>query len=160
VVSQVGIVTTCEWRDIKRDVGFRIRHGIYCTLASYSSRTYFTLWRSRQFTITVCTSLHTYWILLVCCPSPVLWYRLPTADFPLPGFSNCPCPTATVHSLELHLYCFLFSLTVLRHNLAMVRHVTVHVIKFMLQPELPLIGHNLLYRAWTKRDLIYVLYLY
>jgi hypothetical protein len=26
---------------------------------------------------------------------PVLWYRLPTADVPLPGFQNCPHHTAT-----------------------------------------------------------------
>jgi hypothetical protein len=36
----------------------------------------------------------------------------------------------------------------------------VQVIKLVLQPELPLIGHNLLYGAWTKRGLIYVLYIY
>jgi hypothetical protein len=28
-------------------------------------------------------------------PSPVIWYRLPTADVPLPGFPNCPRATAT-----------------------------------------------------------------
>jgi hypothetical protein len=30
-------------------------------------------------------------------------------------------------------------------NLAVVRHMTLLVIKLVLQPELPLIGHNLLY---------------
>jgi hypothetical protein len=45
-------------------------------------------------------------------------------------------------------------------SLAVVRHVTAQVIKLVLQPELPLIGHNLLYRACTKRGLIYVLYIY
>jgi hypothetical protein len=45
-------------------------------------------------------------------------------------------------------------------NLAVVRHMTVQVIKLVLQPELPLLGHNLLYRAWTKRSLIFVLYVY
>jgi hypothetical protein len=45
-------------------------------------------------------------------------------------------------------------------NLAVVRHMGVPVIKLVLQPELPLIRHNLLYRAWTERGLIYVLYIY
>jgi hypothetical protein len=36
--------------------------------------------------------------------------------------------------------------------------MTVEVIKLVLQPELLLIGHNLLYRAWTKTSLVYVLY--
>jgi hypothetical protein len=36
-------------------------------------------------------------------------------------------------------------------NLAVVKHMAVQVIKLVLQPKLPLIGHNLLYRAWTKR---------
>jgi hypothetical protein len=45
-------------------------------------------------------------------------------------------------------------------NLAVVRHMTVQVIKLVLQPELPLLGHNLLYWALTKRGLIYVLYIY
>jgi hypothetical protein len=45
-------------------------------------------------------------------------------------------------------------------NLTVVKHTTVHVIKLVFQPELPLIGHNLLYQAWTKRGLIYVLYIY
>jgi hypothetical protein len=45
-------------------------------------------------------------------------------------------------------------------NLAVVRHMTVQVIKFVFQPELPLIRHNLLYRTWTKRGLIYALCIY
>jgi hypothetical protein len=44
-------------------------------------------------------------------------------------------------------------------NLAVVRRMIVPVNKFVLQPELPLIGHNLLYRAWTKRGLIYGLHI-
>jgi hypothetical protein len=35
-------------------------------------------------------------------------------------------------------------------NLAVVRHMTVQVIKLVLQPELPLIGHNLLYEPGLK----------
>jgi hypothetical protein len=30
----------------------------------------------------------------------------------------------------------------------------------VLQPEVLLIGHNLLYRDWIKRGLVYVLYIY
>jgi hypothetical protein len=44
--------------------------------------------------------------------------------------------------------------------LAMVRCMTVQVIKFVLQPELILIGQNLLYRSWAKRGIVYVLYIY
>jgi hypothetical protein len=36
----------------------------------------------------------------------------------------------------------------------------VQVIELVLQPELLLIGYNLLYRAWTKRGLIYVFHTY
>jgi hypothetical protein len=39
-------------------------------------------------------------------------------------------------------------------NLAAVRRTTIEVIK----PELPFIGHNLLYRACTNRGIVYVLY--
>jgi hypothetical protein len=35
-------------------------------------------------------------------------------------------------------------------NLAVVRHMTVQVIKLPLQPELPLIKHNLLYEPGLK----------
>jgi hypothetical protein len=35
-------------------------------------------------------------------------------------------------------------------NLAVVRHMTVQVNKLVLQPELPLIGHNLLYEPGLK----------
>jgi hypothetical protein len=45
-------------------------------------------------------------------------------------------------------------------NLAVVRHMTVPVTKLVLQPELLLIGHSLLYRTWTKSGLVYVLYIY
>jgi hypothetical protein len=34
--------------------------------------------------------------------------------------------------------------------------MAVQVIKLVLQPEL---GHNLMYRAWTERGLVYVLYI-
>jgi hypothetical protein len=48
----------------------------------------------------------------------------------------------------------------IRHlNWAVVRHMTVLVIKLPLQPELPSIRHNLLYRPWTKGGLMYVLYM-
>jgi hypothetical protein len=33
-------------------------------------------------------------------------------------------------------------------NLVVVSHMTIQVIKLMLQPKLPLIGTNPLYRAW------------
>jgi hypothetical protein len=33
--------------------------------------------------------------------------------------------------------------------------MTIQVIKLVLQPEVLLIGHNLLYQAWTKRGLAY-----
>jgi hypothetical protein len=42
---------------------------------------------------------------------------------------------------------------------AVVRRMTVQVIQSVLQPELPLIGYNLLYEL-TKRGIIYVLYVY
>jgi hypothetical protein len=45
-------------------------------------------------------------------------------------------------------------------NLEVVGRISVQVIKLVLQSELPLIGHNLLYRARTKRGLIYVLCTY
>jgi hypothetical protein len=45
-------------------------------------------------------------------------------------------------------------------NLAVVRRMTVQAIKLVLQPELFLIGQDLLYRAWTKRCLVCVLYIY
>jgi hypothetical protein len=35
-------------------------------------------------------------------------------------------------------------------NLAVVRHMTVQAIKLVLQPELPLTGHNLLYEPGLK----------
>jgi hypothetical protein len=35
-------------------------------------------------------------------------------------------------------------------NLAVVRHMAVQVIKLVLQPKLPLIGHNLLYEPGLK----------
>jgi hypothetical protein len=35
-------------------------------------------------------------------------------------------------------------------NLAVVRHMTVQVIKLVLQPELPFIGHNLLHEPGLK----------
>jgi hypothetical protein len=44
---------------------------------------------------TVCSSLHTYQVFLVCSLSPALWYRLLTADVHLTGFPNCPRATST-----------------------------------------------------------------
>jgi hypothetical protein len=41
---------------------------------------------------------------------------------------------------------------------AVVRRMTVQVIRLALKPELLLIGHNLLYRAWTKRGLVQYMY--
>jgi hypothetical protein len=38
--------------------------------------------------------------------------------------------------------------------------MTVPVIKLVLQTELPLIEHNLLYRAWTRKAPVYVVYMY
>jgi hypothetical protein len=35
-------------------------------------------------------------------------------------------------------------------NLAVVRHMTTQMIKLVLQPELPSIGHNLLYEPGLK----------
>jgi hypothetical protein len=58
-------------------------------------------WRSSPFK----NYTHTLWVLLGCCPSPVLWYRLPVADVPLPGFPNCarPIATANIDSQCTHL---------------------------------------------------------
>jgi hypothetical protein len=42
------------------------------------------------------THAHAHRALVVCCPTPALWYRISTADVPLPGFPNCPRPTATL----------------------------------------------------------------
>jgi hypothetical protein len=44
-------------------------------------------------------------------------------------------------------------------NSAVVRRMTVQVIKIVLQPQLSLIRHNLLYLAWTQRGIVYVLYI-
>jgi hypothetical protein len=41
-------------------------------------------------------------------------------------------------------------------NMVVVRRMTVQVIQLVLQPELLLIEHNLLYRVWTKRLKEYV----
>jgi hypothetical protein len=46
-------------------------------------------------------------------------------------------------------------------NFSVVTHMIIQVIKPVLQPELPLIGHKLMYLAWTKRGLIiYEIYIY
>jgi hypothetical protein len=66
--------------------GFWIGHWIYSTLTTLS---YTSQWRSRKFSITVYnSSLHTHWVLSVCCPIPFLWHRLTTADVSLPAFTN------------------------------------------------------------------------
>jgi hypothetical protein len=46
-------------------------------------------------------------VFLVCCPPPALWYQLPTADVPLPGFLNYPraIATATLDSHHHLPYC-------------------------------------------------------
>jgi hypothetical protein len=41
-------------------------------------------------------------------------------------------------------------------NWAVVRRVAVQAIKLVLQHELLLIGHNQLYRAWSKKSLVYI----
>jgi hypothetical protein len=56
---------------------------------------------------TVCNSLHRHCVLSVCCPIPVIWYRLPTADFPLPGLLYSLRPTATT-TLISHCSVFIF----------------------------------------------------
>jgi hypothetical protein len=38
---------------------------------------------------------YTHLILSVCSSTPVFWYRLPTADVPLPRIPNCPSAIAT-----------------------------------------------------------------
>jgi hypothetical protein len=56
-----------------------------------------SIYRYSYFTFTAYSSLHTHWVLC---------YQLQTADVPLPGFPNCPHPTATVISdsqFSLHL---------------------------------------------------------
>jgi hypothetical protein len=45
-------------------------------------------------------------------------------------------------------------------NMTVARHMTVEVIKLVLQPELPMTGHTLLYRTCTKSGLVYVMYIY
>jgi hypothetical protein len=41
-----------------------------------------------------------------------------------------------------------------------VKHATVQVTILLLLPELLIIGHDLLYRAWTDRGPVYVVYAY
>jgi hypothetical protein len=45
-------------------------------------------------------------------------------------------------------------------NAGAVRHMTALLIKIVLQTELPLIRHNLLYEPGLKRGPIYVVYIY
>jgi hypothetical protein len=40
--------------------------------------------------LTLDISLHTHWVLLICCPSPV--YRLPMVDIPFLGSRTIPMP--------------------------------------------------------------------
>jgi hypothetical protein len=39
-----------------------------------------------------------------------------------------------------------------------VRHTTIEVTKLALYPELPLIGHNSFYHAWTEITAVCILY--
>jgi hypothetical protein len=41
-------------------------------------------------------------------------------------------------------------------NLAAVKRTTVQVTRLPLQPELPKVGHDLLFSAWTDRGLVYI----
>jgi hypothetical protein len=65
-----------------------------------------------QFTTACTESFH------LACPSPVLWYWLPTADFPIHVFPNCPCSTGTPifdsHCTHYILKCLLLSLVTVR----------------------------------------------
>jgi hypothetical protein len=51
--------------------------------------------------------IHTHLAFLVCCPTLVPWYRHPTADVPLPGFPNCPRPTAIETIFSQCTHCML-----------------------------------------------------
>jgi hypothetical protein len=96
---------------IKRH-GVWIGHWIYLTpitILNYNAQ-----WCCHQFSITVYTAL---WLILIyilihytrikfswsSVTSPVLWYRLPTADVPLPGFLNCPNPLPQQLTFAFHL---------------------------------------------------------
>jgi hypothetical protein len=79
--------------------GFLIRHWIYWTHHIHFLWLQFTVALSPilncssycccYVTHTVCNSFG-HRVLSVFFPTPVLWYRLPTVDIPLPGFQNCP----------------------------------------------------------------------
>jgi hypothetical protein len=44
-------------------------------------------------------------------------------------------------------------------NLAAVKRTTVQVTRLPLLPELPKIGHDLLFSAWTDRGLVNIVYI-
>jgi hypothetical protein len=52
----------------------------------------YSLQYCRYYTQPVCSSPCKHWVLSVCCPSPVLWYRLPTSDVPLYDFGCSVSP--------------------------------------------------------------------
>jgi hypothetical protein len=87
------------------------------TLAAYNTYDYNSQWCCHQFTrlqsilfsviaisqLQSTVHYNTHQVLLFCCPTLILGYRLPTVDIPLPGFLNCPhlTATATLDSLKL-----------------------------------------------------------
>jgi hypothetical protein len=75
------------------------------TFAAYNTYKYYnSQWRSHQFTHLQSTvHYNTHWVLLVCCLTLILGYRLSMVHVRLPGFQNCfrPTDTATLESLEL-----------------------------------------------------------
>jgi hypothetical protein len=44
-------------------------------------------------------------------------------------------------------------------NLAAIKRTTVQVTRLPLYPELHIVGHDLLFSAWTYRGLVYTLYI-
>jgi hypothetical protein len=80
-------INTIQWRYLQ----FKITVYIAITIS-----------HSLPLFLTVCSLLYAHWVLLVCCPTKVHWYRLPTADVPIPGFPKCPRPaTATLRALSI-----------------------------------------------------------
>jgi hypothetical protein len=94
---------------LNRDVGVWIGHSIYCTHPSQYLITPYNLAPSPIHT--VCSSLYAHWVLFVFCPTPVLWYRFPTADVHSLGFQNCPRPTETATHSALSIFCSLLLLS-------------------------------------------------
>jgi hypothetical protein len=84
--------------------GFWIGHWAYWTLTPLKILNYNLQWRSRQFSITfyivfslfqnysLQSTITTHFVLLDWCPTPILWFRLPTATLSYNAFSilwNC-----------------------------------------------------------------------